>query len=232
MCAFSRREFIGGMVAAGALAAMPNSGLAAFEPLYPPMDLSYFDTPISAAPAHIKIGYASITWGGNDRQAIDDIGSLGYSGIQLRSNVVKEIPDPNEVAKLLDAHHLTFVALSSGSINMESPDEKAEIAKHSANAKYTHDAHGLYLQMIDMRPKHEATADDYKKLGRMLTEIGKRSADLGVKLGYHNHMGSMGQSPEEMDRVMDASDPRYVKLELEIGRASCRERVSITVFDR
>ena len=30
-------------------------------------------------------------------------------------------------------------------------------------------------------------------------------------------MGSLGQSPEEMDRVMDASDPRYVKLELDIA---------------
>ena len=217
MSSFSRRDFLGGLVAAGAVAALPKPAFAAFQPLYPPMDLSYFDTPISAAPAHIKIGYAAITWGGNDRQAIEDIAALGYPGIQLRSNVVKEIPNPDEVAKLLDQHHLTFVALSSGSINMESPDEKAEIAKHSANAKYMHDAHGLYLQMIDMRPKREPTADDYKKLGRMLTEIGKRSADLGVKLGYHNHMGSMGQSPEEMDRVMDASDPRYVKLELDIA---------------
>src|SRR5690348_10008497 len=170
MSSFSRRKFLGGLVAAGAVAALPRAALAAFEPLYPPIDLSYFDSPISAAPAHIQIGYAAITWGGNDRQAIDDIGSLGYSGIQLRSNVVREIPDPNEVAKLLEQHHLTFVALSSGSINMDSPDEKAEIAKHSANARYTHDGHGLYLQMIDMRPKREPSAEDYKKLGRMLTE--------------------------------------------------------------
>ena len=180
MSSFSRREFIGSLVAAGAVAALPKPGFAAFEPLYPPMDLSYFDTPISAAPAHIKLGYAAITWGGNDPQAIEDIASLGYQGIQLRSNVVKEIPDPNQTAKLLERHHLTFVALSSGSIIMESPDEKAEIAKHSANAKYTHDAHGLYLQMIDVRPKRDPNADDYKKLGRMLSEIGKRSADLGV----------------------------------------------------
>ena len=217
MSSFSRREFIGSMIAAGAAAALPKPAFAAFEPLYPPMDLSYFDTPISAAPAHIQFGYAAITWGGDDRKAIEDIASLGYPGIQLRSNVVKEIPDPNETAKLLEQHHLTFVALSSGSINMESPDEKAEITKHSANAKYTHDAHGLYLQMIDVRPKRDPNPDDYKKLGRMLTEIGRRSADLGVKLGYHNHMGSLGQGPEEMDRVMDASDPRYVKLELDIA---------------
>ena len=54
-------------------------------------------------------------------------------------------------------------------------------------------------------------------LERILAEYNKRSADLGVKLGYHNHMGSLGESPEEVDRVMDVSDPRYVKLELDIA---------------
>jgi inosose dehydratase len=51
----------------------------------------------------------------------------------------------------------------------------------------------------------------------MLTELGKQTADLGIPLGYHNHMGAMGHTPEEVDRVMDASDPRYVKLELDIA---------------
>jgi len=217
MSSLSRRDFLSGLVAAGAVAALPTTALAAFEPLYPPMDLSYFDTPISAAPAHIKFGYAAITWNGNDRQAIDDIASLGFPGIQLRSNLLNEIPDPSETAKLLEQHHLTFVALSSGSLNVDLPDEKDQIEKHSANARYAHDAHALYLQMIDSRPKRALRGDDYKKLGRMLTEIGKRSADLGVKLGYHNHMGSLGESPEEVDRVMEMSDPRYVKLELDIA---------------
>jgi len=217
MSSLSRRDFLSGLVAAGAVAALPTTALAAFEPLYPPMDLSYFDTPISAAPAHIKFGYAAITWNGNDRQAIDDIASLGFPGIQLRSNLLNEIPDPSETAKLLEQHHLTFVALSSGSLNVDLPDEKDQIEKHSANARYAHDAHALYLQMIDSRPKRALRGDDYKKLGRMLTEIGKRSADLGVKLGYHNHMASLGESPEEVDRIMEMSDPRYVKLELDIA---------------
>jgi len=213
----SRRDFLSGLAAAGAVAALPSTAFATFEPLYPPMDLSYFDTPISAAPADIKFGYAAITWNGNDRQAIQDIASLGFPGIQLRSNLVKEIPDPNETRRLLDQHHLTFVALSSGSLNVDLPHEKGQIEQHSSNARYAHDAHALYLQMIDSRPKRTPTGADYKKLGRMLTEIGKRSADLGVKLGYHNHMGSLGEAPEEVDRVMDSSDPRYVKLELDIA---------------
>src|SRR5438874_324266 len=109
-----------------------------------------------------------------------------------------------------------MVDLSSGTVSGESP-EGEEIAKHASNAKYAHDAGSLYLQLIDAKPKRAVTAEDYKTLGRRMTEIGKRSADLGVKVGYHNHMETIGQSPEEVDRVLDAADPRYVKLELDIA---------------
>ncbi|MBI4420795.1 MAG: hypothetical protein HY560_08215 [Gemmatimonadetes bacterium] len=34
----------------------------------------------------IRFGYAAITWGGNDRQAIDDIAAVGFRGIQLRAS--------------------------------------------------------------------------------------------------------------------------------------------------
>src|SRR5205807_4821881 len=168
------------------------------------------------APAEIKIGYAAITWGGNDRRAIEDIAALGFSGIQLRSNLLSEFPNPTDVRNLLEQHHLTMVALSSGGVRIEGSDDTSEIDRHVQNAKYTHSAGGLYLQVTDKKPKGSVN-NGYKKLGRLLTEIGKRSADLGVKLGYHNHMESMGQSPEEVDRVLDASDPRYVKLELDIA---------------
>ena len=166
---YSRRDFLGSAFAAAALAALPRPALAAFQPLYPPIDLSYFDTAISAAPAEIKLGYAAITWNGNDRQAIEDIAALGFPGIQLRSNVLKEFPNPGELRDLLRQHQLTMVALSSGDVSVES-DESSEIAKHAAHTKYAHDAGGLYLQLIDTKPNRAITADDYKVLGRRLTE--------------------------------------------------------------
>jgi len=159
MSSFSRRDFLNSALAAAALAALPKRAIAAFEPLYPPMDLSYFDTPISAAPANIDFGYASITWAGNDRQAIEDVSSLGFPGIQLRSDVLKEFPNPTELRDLLQQHHLTMVALSSGNVSVES-DERDEIAKHTSNAKYAHDAGSLYLQVIDQKPKRAVTAAD------------------------------------------------------------------------
>ena len=220
-CRVRRREFLAGIGAATAATAafsFPGKRLFAAELLYPPRDLSYFNTPISPAPSEIHFGYASITWNGNDRQAIDDIASLGFPGIQLRANVLKEFSDPAELRDLLEKHHLKMVALSSGSVRIDPAVEAAEIAKHTANAKFVHDVGGLYLQVTDERPKDRVvTSADYERLGKLITEIGKRTADLGVSLGYHNHMGTLGQSPEEVDQILQAADPRYVKLELDVA---------------
>jgi len=50
-----------------------------------------------------------------------------------------------------------------------------------------------------------------------LTEIGKRTADLGIRVAYHPHMGSIGEKPNEIDRILDASDPKYVGLLLDVA---------------
>src|SRR5262245_50029409 len=39
------------------------------------------------------LGYAAITWGGNDEQAIDDIAAVGFRGIQLRSPILEKYGD-------------------------------------------------------------------------------------------------------------------------------------------
>ncbi len=218
----SRRRFIAGLGTVAAASALPLDALSkTFQPsLYPDVDLAYFDRPITPAPAKILFGYAAITWGGNDLQAIQDISEIGFRGIQLRNNVLKDYGDrPKALRDLLDRHHLEMVALSSGGVAIAAGTADSEIAKHVSNAKFVHDLGGHYLQVTDSaRPKDRApTASDFKQLGRLLTEIGKRAVDLGVPVGYHNHMGSLGEAPDEVDRIMEAVDPRYVKLELDIA---------------
>jgi len=215
----SRRAFVAGAGAAAALAASRLEAMdALFEaPLYPPMDLSYFDTPIAPA-ADIRLGYASITWGGKDLDAIADIASLGYPGVQLRSNIVPQFEArPGALADELAKRHLTFVALSSGGVSIDPAAEAQQVALHAGHAKFLKACGGLYLQCTDDRPKRALEPADYQRLGRVLTEIGKRTADLGIALGYHNHMGTIGERPDAVDRILDAADPKYVKLELDIA---------------
>jgi len=163
--------------------------------------------------AKVRFGYAAITWGGNDRQAIDDIAALGYRGIQLRQSAVTTWGDrPAELKALLDERRLILVALSSGNLT---PDN---VSQHVTHARFVHDVGGRYLQVLDERPRgRDPGPDDYRLLGQLLTELGKRTADLGIKLGYHNHMGALGETPDQVARILDAADPRYVHLELDTG---------------
>src|SRR5256886_2920248 len=169
--------------------------------------------------AHIRFGYAAITWGGNDRQAIDDIAALGFRGIQLRQAAARRGGDrPAELKQLLADRKLTLMALSSGDVSLDPAAEQDLLAQHARHARFVHDVGGRYLQVIDQRPRdRDPVPEDFRRMGRLLTEIGRRSADLGIPLGYHNHMGALGQSPAEVARVLDAADPKFVRLELDTG---------------
>jgi inosose dehydratase len=169
--------------------------------------------------ADIKFGYAAITWGGKDRQAIDDIAAVGFRGIQLRANAVTEWgARPEELKDLLASRGLTLVALSSGALRLDPAYEQEDLVLHTRHARFLRDAGGLYLQILDERPRgRAAVAADYQRMGSLLAELGRRTADLGIPLGYHNHMGNLGQAPEEVARVLEAADPRFVKLELDIA---------------
>jgi inosose dehydratase len=199
----SRREFVKGAAAALAAAALPGCRTA------PPVPST----------ARIRLGYAAITWGGADRQAIDDISALGYPGIQLRSGAVAQFgADPAGLRALLAARRLTFVALSSGNLSVDPARESAMLAQHGANARFLRDAGGLYLQIIDERPAGRAVAaEDCVRLGDLLSRLGRQARDVGVRLVYHPHMGSIGERPEDAERVLAASDPASVQLLLDVA---------------
>jgi inosose dehydratase len=172
-----------------------------------------FDTP-----SGMKFGYAAITWGANVTQAIDDISSLGFPGIQLRSEAVAQFGDRRaELRELLEHRHLTMAVLSSGNLSIDSAREREELAKHVSNAEFVRDIGGLYLQVIDERPKRAITTDDYRRLGRLLTTLGERTAASGIPLVYHHHMNSLGERPEEVARVLDAADRRHVRLLFDVA---------------
>ena len=165
----------------------------------------------------IRFGYAAITWGGRDLEAIADIAAAGFPGIQIRSSILRDFASrPAQLAEELARHKLAFVALSSGDLRIDHADD--DLATHAANAKFVRDAGGLFLQIIDERPKgREVTAADCVRLGGLLTELGKRTAGIGIPLVYHHHMNSIGQPPDAIARILDASDPRYVRLLLDVA---------------
>lgn len=164
----------------------------------------------------ISYGYAAITWGNDYMAAIADIAAVGYRGVQLRAGdgLLDRFGDkPAALRELLEQKRLAFPVFSSGNLSIEPAREKEMLELHTQHARFVRAAGGLFLQVIDERPKGRAVgAEDYKRTGRLLTELGKRVRDAGVTLVYHHHMNSTGERPREVAAVLDAADRRHVRL--------------------
>lgn len=209
----TRREFVLGFGACTLLASMRGNAVAKNAN-------QICNSILGLSSTSIKFGYAAITWNGNDKQAIEEISAVGFRGIQLRNNILKEFEaKPDALRELLNRHKLELVALSSGGVEIAPHTQESEVEKHLRNAKFVKAVGGHYLQLTDSARKQDRapTDSDFKQLGHVLNSIAKRSVELGIPVGYHNHMGSLGQAPDEIDQIMGATDPRYVKLELDIA---------------
>ena len=170
--------------------------------------------------ANLKIAYSAITWGGNDAQAIADLAALGYRGIQLRANTFGPYKaKPSELKAMLDQHKLQLAMFSSGNVEIDPAKEQSTIDMHVAHASFVKALGGSAIQLTNSaRPKDRMpTTEELKRLAAVMNEIGKQTTDLGVQAAYHNHMHQLGETPEEVDVIVQAMDPRYVKLELDIA---------------
>jgi inosose dehydratase len=171
------------------------------------------------AAGHIRIGYAAITWGGNDAQAIADVSAVGFKGIQLRASAFDTYGSrPAELKALLAKHNLTFAVLSSGNLKYQPEELQAQIDLHLSHAKFVRDAGGQFIQVIDELPKGRAVRpDDYKALADALNTLGARTRAIGVPLVYHNHMNSTGEAPEAIEAILAECDASAVGLLFDIA---------------
>jgi inosose dehydratase len=172
----------------------------------------------------VKLGYASITWGGpqgeSSEQAIEDVSAVGFKGIQLRSSVIPKYPDnPEALKKLLDAKGLELSCFSSGQIQ-DAPEARHDelMETHLKNARFVQALGGHYMQITSGRNKDKAPGPaDFERAGRFLNELGRRTTEIGVRVAYHNHMGALSEHPEELEQLMEATEPRFVDLLLDIA---------------
>ena len=167
----------------------------------------------------IKVGYAAITWGGDDPKAIDDVAAVGFKGIQLRASAFDRWgTKPGELEALLAAHAMAFPVLSSGNLNYQPEEVAANIDMHLTHAKFVRDAGGQMLQVIDEKPKGRAvTPDDYHRLADAMNTLGEKTKALGVPLVYHHHMNSTGEPPAAIEAIMRESSAAAVGLLFDIA---------------
>lgn len=172
----------------------------------------------------IRIGINPLTWTNDDMPELgkniplDDCLAegkrAGYAGFELGHKFPR---DPDVLARILARYDLVLVSGWYGSRLLErSADaEIAAIQSHlsllrAMNCKVmvvAEVSNCIYIDRatpLSSRPHLDATG--WELLTSRLNELAHYSLQEGVQLAYHHHMGTVVQSAEDIDRLMDATD--------------------------
>ncbi|WP_395539875.1 myo-inosose-2 dehydratase [Neotabrizicola sp. sgz301269] len=174
----------------------------------------------------ILFGTNPIAWANDDDQSIgadipttrilDEAGrQIGFDGIE---NGHRWPDDPEELRALLASYGLKFISgwYSVELLTRSVEDEIAACQKHLAKLKHngckvmivcetSNAIHGDAKKPVNDRPR--LTAAEMVEFGRKLEGFAAYLATQGVTLVYHHHMGTIVESPEEIDALMAATGP-------------------------
>jgi inosose dehydratase len=162
------------------------------------------------------VGYATIAWPREEfAHALDTISRLGYRGVQLLGWVREAYPatKAQQLGEHLASLKLKAVALSCSAVQLAPDRQGNENAEVRSYAEFFSRLGGTFLQVTDQgNPSKEYSAEDIKNLGSRMNTLGKVAQDFGLTLGYHPHFGTIGETRQGLGRVLEATDPRWVKL--------------------
>ncbi|MBB6638072.1 myo-inosose-2 dehydratase [Cohnella thailandensis] len=187
-----------------------------------------------------KLGIHPINWVGEDvrehgadttyRTILDDIRRLGLTGTEMGR---KYPQDRALLRQELDSRGIRLVSQWK-SVLLSAPEyRERELAAYREHCAFLRDMGaevvstaevGGSLHFDPRRTPNEKVVqrlDDlgWQSLAEGLNEAGKIAAEYGLKLTYHHHGGTVVESPEEIDRLLEMTDPSLVWLLYDTGHA-------------
>lgn len=169
-----------------------------------------------------NIGYAAITWNGKDEEAIRDVAGLKIKGMQLRANLVKVLDTDEKLTafkKLLSQNDIKVPVFSGGNVDLDKSDAET-LEAHTKNMKLAKALGAKWYQLTNnSRPKDGTppTEEMLRTYAAKLITLGKEVKRMGMVPVYHNHMHQLGETPLEVDIIMQALKGSEVKLLLDVA---------------
>lgn len=151
------------------------------------------------------------------------IADLGFPGIEpYRGMISRYVDDPQTLKGLLDRHGIAMATCSNGgprqSTDFIDPAARQRtIDDHVAFARDFLTVFGCQHFKINMgeRPVGGSSEADLQAIAGTLNELGRRTAEYGIRLAPHPHIWGPVERPEEVRRLLELTDPAYVSLTLD-----------------
>jgi inosose dehydratase len=150
----------------------------------------------------------------------------GYHGLEpFQEDVAKYLGKPPEMLKeVFDASGIALCTIGSGGQYLDPARVPATIENNGAHAEFISYFGCKHLKVNLSRRAGDGSAnlsmENAKILAKNLNEVGKRTAESGVKLAFHPHCWTLVEREPELKMVMELTDPKLVYMVLDTGHAA------------
>lgn len=191
----------------------------------------------------IKLGIAPIGWTNDDmpdlgsentfEQCVSEMALAGFEGCEIGNKYPKTVEEMHEY---LDIRGLQIANRWFSSFILTKPFEEVEKdfrenceflkgcgAKRIGASEQSYSIQGQMDTPV-FENKYVMNDEEWKKFTNGLSKLGNIAKEYGITLVYHHHMGTVVQTAEEIDKMMDMCDPDAVYLLFDSGHlAYCGE---------
>jgi inosose dehydratase len=189
---------------------------------------------------HFRIGIAPISWVNDDIPGLGDhytqdhvlseMSALGYISTEMGRLFMQ---DPPALKAKLEEHGIQLASKFVGTLFSDATRMEEELRSFSEWVKYLKEMgceHVIVCEMggsMHWDPRRSPEDKDIQRLTEKewesLVEGLHRAANIcqeyGMQLVYHFHAGTVVESVEEIDRLMELTDPNLVHLLYDTGHA-------------
>lgn len=190
----------------------------------------------------VKLGIAPIAWTNDDmpdlgaentfEQCVSEMALAGFTGCEVGNKYPR---DTAVLKKALELRGMQICNAWFSSFLTTKPYEEVEKdfiehitflkemgAKVVGMSEQGHSIQGTDKPIFEA--KYVMNDEEWDTLCTGINKLGKVAKDMGIKLCFHHHMGTVVQTEEEIDRLMVNTDPELFGLLFDCGHlAYCGE---------
>ena len=169
-----------------------------------------------------RIGHTGITWGGSAekvKQAIQDIGELGYLSYETFGWTVERFAaeEPAGLGAVLDQYGIKLSAIYCPTNFVDPADGAADVEQCVAWAEAALPL-GIDAIVLQATNRSDEPYPHFAGMGEVFSEIGRRMQEMDLTTSIHPHTGTLIETGDEIDAILNAVDPDLVGFAPDTGQ--------------
>jgi inosose dehydratase len=163
---------------------------------------------------NVKWALGSNLWnsfpGSQFTDILDVMHDTGFTGIRLTQYpqiLTKYNITQAQMEKELSRRGLQVITISFNGA-ADDPAQHSEILAHAKEAMTFLKGFGADRLVVFSPSRKGKPPEAFAIMCKFYNQLGETAGEMGFQAGLHNHLGQMVQTPEEIDRCMQLTDPR------------------------